>query len=303
MKTVRTMAELRAWRGDVAGTVGFVPTMGSLHEGHLSLVQRAVAENDVVAASIFVNPAQFDDEGDLAAYPRDPERDAAMLHGAGCDLLFLPTPEELYPEGYETWVMPGAVAEPLEGASRAGHFVGVDTIVLKLFLLVQPTNAYFGQKDAQQVAVISTMVRDLNVPTTVVPCPTLRDADGLAMSSRNARLGPAERAAAPVLHRALGAAADALAAGERDAEAVRARMRAVIEAEPLARIDYVSVADRITLRELETVDPAAGALLSMAVHVGPVRLIDNLPWTAAKQEQPSASDERVARVTTKEVRP
>ena len=282
MTTVTTIEAVRAWRREVVGDVGFVPTMGSLHEGHLSLVRRAAEENVAVAASIFVNPAQFDNADDLARYPRDPERDAAMLAGAGCDLLFLPEPAELYPPGFETWVMPGPVAEPLEGASRAGHFKGVDTIVLKLFLIVQAQRAYFGQKDAQQVAVISTMARDLNVPTEIVPCPTIREPDGLAMSSRNTRLSPEERAAAPVLHRALQAARAALLAGERDAEALRRMMRDVIEREPLARIDYVSVANLRTLRELERADfgsdaPTEGVLLSMAVHIGPVRLIDNLP--------------------------
>jgi pantoate--beta-alanine ligase len=288
MKTVTTIDAVRAWRRGVAGDVGFVPTMGSLHEGHLSLVRKAAAENEAVAASIFVNPAQFDDPEDLARYPRDPERDAALLAEAGCDLLFLPEPAELYPPGFETWVMPGPVAEPLEGASRAGHFVGVDTVVLKLLNIVQAQQAYFGQKDAQQVAVISAMARDLNVPTTIVPCPTVREADGLAMSSRNARLSPEERAAAPVLHRALQAARSALFEGERDAEALRALMRTVIEAEPLAKIDYVSVADLATLRELATIrlDEDGGVLLSMAVFVGPVRLIDNLPVRAAETTAP-----------------
>lgn len=274
MKLVETVAELRAWRASAAQSLGLVPTMGFLHEGHLSLVRRAKVENTLAAASIFANPAQFNRPEDLATYPRDIPRDLAMLAGAGCDLVFVPQAAEIYPPGFDTWVQPGAIAAPLEGAHRPGHFRGVATVVLKFFNLFQPRTAYFGQKDAQQLAVIRRMTRDLDVPVTIVGCETVREPDGLAMSSRNSRLGPVERAAAPVLHRALKAARDAWRAGESDAEALRRRMRTVLAAEPLARPDYVSVADPLTLAELARAE--AGALLSLAVDIGPARLIDNL---------------------------
>lgn len=279
MITVHSPAELRAWRAEHPATLGLVPTMGFLHEGHLSLLRRAKAENALAAASIFANPAQFNNPADLAAYPRDIPRDQALLAGAGCDLIFVPEPADMYPPGFDTWVIPGAIAAPLEGEHRPGHFRGVATVVLKLFNLFQAERAYFGQKDAQQLAVIRAMVRDLDLPVAVVGCPTLREADGLAMSSRNSRLDARERAAAPVLYRALSAARDAWRLGEEDAEALRARMRAVLAAEPLADVEYVSVAHPDSLRELERA--IAGAVLSMAVNIGRVRLIDNLVLEAA----------------------
>jgi len=248
--------------------------MGALHEGHLSLVRRARAECDQVVASVFVNPTQFGPREDLTRYPRDPGRDQRLLEEARCDLLFIPAPEEMYPPASDTFVEPGAVAAPLEGERRPGHFRGVATVVLKLFNIVAPTRAYFGRKDAQQLAVIRKMVADLNVDVLVVPCATVREPDGLALSSRNAYLSPEERAAATVLYRALGSAGRCFQAGERDAAALRAAMLDVLVAEPGARTDYVSVADPLTLRELERVE--THALLSLAVRIGGTRLIDNV---------------------------
>jgi pantoate--beta-alanine ligase len=273
VKTVTTISAVREWRHAAASDLGLVPTMGYLHAGHVSLVERARRENPRVAASLFVNPTQFAPHEDLARYPRDLARDQELLEAAGCDLLFAPSVEEMYPHPAETFVDPGPVAAPLEGERRPGHFRGVATVVLKLFGIFEPTRAYFGEKDAQQLAVIRRVVRDLDVPVAIVGCPTQRAADGLALSSRNSYLSPAERAAAPVLYRALAAAADAWAKGERRGHALRDAMTRVIAAEPLARTDYVSAADPETLQE---VDVAAGpVLLSMAVYFGRTRLIDN----------------------------
>ncbi len=275
MRVVRTLTEARAWRRDAPYDVGLVPTMGYLHEGHLSLVRQARAANPHVAASVFVNPTQFGPHEDLARYPRDFGRDQALLEAAGCDLVFAPSVEEMYPAGFETTVDAGSVAEPLEGERRPGHFRGVATVVLKLFGILQPTRAYFGEKDAQQLAVIRRMVRDLDVPVEVVGCPIVREADGLAMSSRNSYLDPAGRRAAPVLYRALAAARGAWEAGERSADVLRRLMRETILAEPQAQIDYVAVTDPVTFRDLVTTD--GGALLLLAVRVGGrARLIDNL---------------------------
>jgi pantoate--beta-alanine ligase len=275
MRTVTTIDAVRAWRRSVAGDVGFVPTMGYLHAGHAALCARARRENAALAASIFVNPTQFAPHEDLARYPRDLARDQELLAREGCDLLFAPDAAEVYPPGFATFVDVGPVAEPLEGARRPGHFRGVATVVLKLLSIVQPTRAYFGQKDAQQLAVIRRLVRDLDVPVEVVACPTVREPDGLALSSRNSYLSPAERAAAPVLHRALRAAEARWAAGEHDAEALRQAMRETLATEPLARPAYVSAADPLSLAELQQVGEA-GALLSLAVQIGPACLIDNL---------------------------
>lgn len=274
VKVIESIEGVRSWRADAPGEVGLVPTMGYLHEGHLALVRRAVDENARVAASIFVNPAQFNRATDLASYPRNLERDVALLAEAGCDLVFAPDAETLYPPGFDTWVAPGRVAEPNEGAHRPGHFRGVATVVLKLINIVQPQRAYFGQKDAQQLAVVRALVRDLDVPVEVIGVATVREADGLAMSSRNVRLDATERAAAPVLHRALQGAMAAWRAGERDAEALRHRMRSVVATEPRAVLDYVSVADPDTLEELTTV--GGRAVLSLAATLGAARLIDNL---------------------------
>ncbi len=273
MQTVITLDELRLARAGLPGPVGFVPTMGYLHAGHISLAERARAECASVVASIFVNPTQFGPNEDLAKYPRDLPRDLALLEVAGVDLVWTPTPEVIYPPGFQTWVTVEGLTSPLEGAQRPGHFRGVTTVVAKLFNAVQPQKAYFGQKDAQQAAVIRRMTRDLDFPIEIVVCPTVRAADGLAMSSRNTYLNPEERQAATVLFRALSAAKAAYEQGERDAETLRRIMTETINAEPLARLQYVSCADYDTLEELTQV--TGRALLSMAVFIGKTRLIDN----------------------------
>jgi pantoate--beta-alanine ligase len=274
MKTIRSLSELRAARAALPEPVGLVPTMGYLHEGHLSLVRRAREECASVVASIFVNPTQFGPQEDLGSYPRDLPRDLALLEELSVDLVWAPSTEVVYPEGFQTAVIVEEVTKPLEGAHRPGHFRGVTTVVAKLFNAVQPHKAYFGQKDAQQAVVIQQMVRDLDFPLEVVVCPIVREPDGLAMSSRNTYLNPDQRKAATVLFRALSSARGAFEAGERDAEELRRIMAAAIDAEPLARAVYVSCADPDTLRELE--GEVKRALLSMAVYVGKTRLIDNL---------------------------
>ncbi|MBN1888242.1 MAG: pantoate--beta-alanine ligase [Thermoflexales bacterium] len=273
METVTTIADVRRIRARRAGTWGLVPTMGYLHEGHLSLCQRARAECEHVAASIFVNPTQFGPHEDLARYPRDLPRDLRLLEEAGVELVFTPEPDELYPAGFQTYVNVEQVTLPLEGAARPGHFRGVATVVAKLFNIFQPERAYFGQKDAQQVAVIKQMACDLDFPVEIVVCPTVREPDGLAMSSRNSYLTPAQRQAAVVLYRSLCAAKAAWEAGERDGEALRRAIRDVLASELLASPEYVSAADPLTLAELGA--PSRGVLLSMAVRVGSTRLIDN----------------------------
>jgi pantoate--beta-alanine ligase len=273
MKTVTGLEDLRLARRALEGAVGFVPTMGYLHEGHLSLVRRARDECPHVVVSIFVNPAQFGPQEDLSKYPRDLPRDLALLEPLAPDLVWTPAPEVLYPPGFQTWVEVEDVTRPLEGAMRPGHFRGVTTVVAKLFNAVGPQRAYFGQKDAQQAAVIRQMARDLDFPVEVIICPTVREPDGLAMSSRNAYLSAEERRAATVLHRALSAARDANQKGERRAAELRRIMQETIEAEPLAKMQYVSCADYDTLQELEQI--SGKALLSMAVFIGKTRLIDN----------------------------
>jgi len=273
MEVVRTRAELRDALRRAARPIGFVPTMGWLHAGHTTLIEQARAENGTVVVSIFVNPRQFGEAADFTQYPRNEGRDLEACRAAGVDLVFAPTVDEVYPPGFDTTVSVSGIAEPLEGAARPGHFDGVATVVAILFSLVGADRAYFGLKDYQQVAVIRRMALDLALPTEVVSCETVREPDGLALSSRNARLSPAGRAAAPVLRRALLAGADAIGGGEHDAAAVRAVMRGVLDAEPLADPDYVSVADPETLRELDVI--ADGALLSLAVRIESVRLIDN----------------------------
>lgn len=273
METVRTVDQVRAVRRGLAGTWGLVPTMGALHEGHLSLVRRARRENDHVAVSIFVNPTQFAPGGDLSKYPRPIERDLELLHVENVDLVFTPSNEEIYPDGYQTYVTVEQVTNPLEGAMRPGHFRGVATVVAKLFNIFQPDRAYFGQKDAQQVVVIKQMVRDLNFPIEIVVGETMRERDGLAMSSRNAYLSPEERKAASVLYRALCEAKSRWGAGERSGDKLRAVMHKVLAGEPMARVEYVSAADPETLQELEQVGDRV--LLSLAVRFGETRLIDN----------------------------
>jgi pantoate--beta-alanine ligase len=255
--------------------LGLVPTMGYLHEGHLSLVRQARAECGAVAVSIFVNPTQFAPNEDLARYPRNLERDLELLAQEQTDLVFVPSVAEIYPPGHSTVVDVQGVTEMLEGAARPGHFRGVATVVCKLLNIVQPTRAYFGQKDAQQTVVIRTMARDLNLPAQIVVAPTMREPDGLAMSSRNVYLGPDERRAATALYRALQAARQRYALGERSAESLRSTIRAILDAEPLAQVDYISIADQLALRELDQIDDS-GALVSLAVRFGKTRLIDNL---------------------------
>jgi len=274
MQLAKAIVEVRSFRRAAAGTWGLVPTMGYLHAGHISLVQRARAENDHVAVSIFVNPTQFGPQEDLSRYPRDLKRDLELLEAEGVDLVFAPEAPEMYPAGFQTYVEVTDVTRPLEGASRPGHFRGVATVVLKLFNIVQPDRAYFGQKDAQQAAVVRRMARDLDLPLEIVICPIAREVDGLALSSRNVYLNPQERVAATALSRALRAAGERYAAGERSGDALRAAMSAVLAAEPLARPEYVSAADPETLAELERVEN--GVLLSMAVRIGTTRLIDNV---------------------------
>jgi pantoate--beta-alanine ligase len=276
-QVLRTRAELRAALADVERPLGLVPTMGWLHEGHRSLMSRARADNATAIATIFVNPRQFNEAADYQRYPRNEARDLAICEEEGLDLVFAPSVDEVYPPGFDTTVSVGAIARPLEGAARPGHFDGVATVVAILFNLIGAERAYFGQKDAQQVMVIRQMARDLAIPTEVIACPTVREPDGLALSSRNVHLTPDQRAGAPVLRRALLAGRARWEAGERSADALRAAMRAELASEPLAAPHYVSVADGATLAELERVPDAGPALLSLAVRFGETRLIDNEP--------------------------
>lgn len=259
--------------------LGLVPTMGALHDGHLALVKRARQENQTVVATIFVNPTQFGPQEDLAAYPRDRERDLGLFRQQGVDLVFTPAVDEIYPPGFDTWVVVGALGDRLEGARRPGHFRGVATVVTKLFTLARPDRAYFGQKDGQQLAVIRRLTRDLNLGLEIVAVPTVRDPDGLAQSSRNAYLTPSQREAAPVVYRALRRAEELWNNGVIDAGQLRAEVKAVLEAEPLVEsIDYVSVAGGESLEELDQL-PRSGqirAMVSVAVMMGRTRLIDNV---------------------------
>ncbi len=274
MKVIETIADMRQIRAGLAEPVGFVPTMGYLHEGHLSLVRGARAGCSSVIASIFVNPAQFAPSEDFSSYPRDTERDLALLKKEGADIVFMPAEAEMYPPGFDSWVEVGQIARRLEGASRPSHFRGVATVCAKLFHIVQPDRAYFGQKDAQQAAVIKKMVADLAMNLEVITLPTVREPDGLALSSRNSYLNLEERQAALVLRRALTLAQANWSQGERDAGKLRKAMASLIKKQPLAEIDYVSVANAVTLEELDSVEPPA--LVSMAVKIGKTRLIDNI---------------------------
>lgn len=274
MKVIETVSEMHQIRRQCRGSVGVVPTMGYLHKGHMSLVRRARLENDTVIATIFVNPTQFGKGEDLDSYPRDLRRDCEVLEQAGTDFVFIPADRQMYPPDYQTYVNVEKVTKLLEGAARPSHFRGVTTVVAKLFNLTRPHRAYFGQKDAQQVRVIQQMVKDLNYDLEIVVCPTVREEDGVAMSSRNSYLSPAEREAALVLNRALRAAEARYRAGERDAAALRATMQKALRAEPLAHVEYVSVASMNTLDEVNQIKEPA--LASMAVRIGPARLIDNV---------------------------
>jgi pantoate--beta-alanine ligase len=275
MRTLRTIASLRehlrAARAQ-GRTIGLVPTMGAFHAGHVSLMERARAEADDVVVSLFVNPTQFGPSEDLAAYPRDEARDAAIAEQAGVDVLFAPPVEEVYPDGFQTTVTVGALAEPLEGAQRPGHFDGVATVVTKLLNMVGPDVAYFGQKDAQQALIVRRVARDLDIPTRIEVCPTVREADGLALSSRNAYLAPAERERAIALRRALDAAEQAIAAGERDAGAVATAAHAAMEpfgVEP----EYLALVASESLQPVDRID--GEILVALAARVGRARLIDN----------------------------
>ncbi len=284
MKRIQTIAEMKAACRQVmhsGKTLGFVPTMGALHEGHFSLVRAAKARCDVTAVSIFVNPLQFGPTEDLSKYPRPLERDAELLEQLGVDLLFLPTVEEMYPAGAKTHVLVEGLSDKLDGASRPGHFRGVATVVTKLFEIVRPDCAFFGQKDAAQVAVLRKLVKDLDMDVEMVVCPIVREQDGLAMSSRNIYLTPEQRQQALVLHRALMRVQTAAEQGERDAARLGEIAQQVIGEERGARLDYFAIVDP------ETLDPVAdasqGALVAVAAYFGTTRLIDNILITAASK--------------------
>ena len=274
MKVIEKINDMRQLRQQLAEPVGLVPTMGYLHEGHLALVRQARAENSSVVVSIFVNPTQFGPQEDYEKYPRDHELDLSILEKEKTDIVFMPSVSEMYPAQFNSWVEVGKVTERLEGAARPGHFRGVTTIVAKLFNIIQPTRAYFGQKDAQQAIVIKKMVADLNMNLEIVTVPTVREPDGLAMSSRNTYLNPQERQAALVLYQALSLAQKLWSQGEKNAKRIRQEIVAFIKKQPLADIDYVSIADTETLDELDTVK--SPALVSLAVKIGRTRLIDNI---------------------------
>ena len=275
MKIVSTIEEVRAqvkeWKKE-GKTVGFVPTMGYLHEGHASLMD-AAGENDKVVVSIFVNPMQFGPNEDLASYPRDLEHDAKVCEAHGVDLIFHPTPEEMYGDNFYSYVDMDVLTKELCGLSRPVHFRGVCTVVAKLFNIVTPDKAYFGQKDAQQLAVIKRMVKDLNMPLTIVGCPIIREEDGLAKSSRNTYLSPEERKAALVLSRSIFLGKKMVEQGEKDCRKIKEAMKAEIEKEPLAKIDYVKIVDLSTMQQVETTEH--GVLAAIAVYIGKTRLIDN----------------------------
>ena len=278
-KILETIPEMRAqaaaWKKEGL-SLGLVPTMGFLHAGHRSLIDRARAENDRVVVSIFVNPLQFGPGEDLAGYPRDLKRDREVCRAAGAEAVFLPSASDMYPPESRTRVDMSELTETLCGASRPGHFQGVLTVVTKLFNIVQPDRAYFGRKDAQQLAVIQRLVRDLDMPVTVVPCPLLREPDGLALSSRNVYLSPEERRAALVLSQSLALGQKRLAAGETRAEALLTEMRAMILGEPLVKLDYLEIVDAETMRPLADIDRPI--LVALAVFVGRARLIDNFSY-------------------------
>lgn len=290
MQVIETVADMQSARQAMRGTVGLVPTMGFLHEGHLSLVRRARADNDTVVVSIFVNPTQFGPEEDFDRYPRNIERDLDLLRDEGVDVVFSPETAEIYPPDFDDWIeLDGPLVDRLEGASRPGFFRGVCTVVARLFAFVAPDRAYFGQKDAQQLRVIRRMVRERRIPVEIVPMPIVREYDGLAMSSRNAYLSPGERSHALALSRSLAEARSLVAGGVTDAAKLRWAVQRIIEAEPGIEIDYVSVSDEETLEELEAIDRPA--LLLLAAHVGPTRLIDNTVLIPAGVEAPTALEQ------------
>jgi pantoate--beta-alanine ligase len=274
MKVVETIPEMKKTRRALQEPVGFVPTMGYLHEGHVSLVREAKKENKSVIVSIYVNPTQFGPKEDLSKYPRDLRRDLEMLEKVGTDVVFFPSDKEMYPGGYDTWVEVDKLTKRLEGASRPTHFRGVTTIVNKLFNIVEADSAYFGQKDAQQALVIQKMAKDLNMNVQVIVCPTIREPDGLAMSSRNVYLTPEQRKQATVLYRSLQLAKDLYTKSERNAPKIKQQMTGLIQKEPLAVIDYISIANPETLEEFDTIQ--GKAIVSMVIKFGNTRLLDNL---------------------------
>ncbi|MGD0355642.1 MAG: pantoate--beta-alanine ligase [Dehalococcoidia bacterium] len=274
MQTAHSIEEMKHLRSKCRGSVGFVPTMGYLHEGHLELVSQAKNENYVAVVSIFVNPTQFAPHEDFKAYPRDLDRDLTLLESAGTDIVFIPGDKDMYPADYDTWVEVKGITRHLEGRSRPTHFQGVTTVCSKLFNIVEPNKAYFGQKDAQQALVIQKMVADLNMNLEVIVAPTIREKDGLAMSSRNVYLTPEERKSAPVLYKALQLARDMHAKGESDAILIKNAMTKLISSVPAARIDYISIADIGTLQEVN--DIRGRVLVSLAVKLGKPRLVDNI---------------------------
>jgi pantoate--beta-alanine ligase len=286
MRTVNTIAGMKASAIEARAkgkTIGFVPTMGYLHEGHLSLVRESRKSADVTVVSIFVNPLQFGPQEDFRRYPRDPERDAALLEKEGVDILFLPENREMYPEGYLTSVEVAGLQDKLCGRSRPGHFRGVATVVLKLFNIVRPDYAFFGQKDAQQVVILQKMVQDLNADMEIRAMPIIREPDGLAMSSRNAYLSAEERRAALVLPKCVEEARRMFEKGERAAGPIRERLSQAIAAEPLASIDYVEIADPNSLEPVERID--GEALVALAVYIGKTRLIDNAILGSTKDKK------------------
>jgi len=274
MQVARSIAEMKRLRRDCAGSVGLVPTMGYLHRGHLELARRAKSENTVAVATIFVNPTQFGPSEDFKSYPRDLDRDLALLDEVKTDIVFVPPDKEMYPGGYDTWVEVRGITARLEGKSRPTHFQGVTTVCNKLFNIVQPDRAYFGQKDAQQAIVIQKMVSELNMNLEVIVCPTVRESDGLAMSSRNTYLTKEERVSAVVLYKSLCLAEDMYAKGERDAAIIKKAMNGLISAEAAAKPDYISIADIASLDEVDII--RGRVLVSLAVRLGKPRLIDNI---------------------------
>ncbi len=274
MQVVRSIAEMKKLRRQCAGSVGLVPTMGYLHEGHLELARRAKSENPVAVATIFVNPTQFGPGEDFKSYPRDLERDLSLLDKVKTDIVFVPSDKEMYPEGYDTWVEVRGITAKLEGKSRPTHFQGVTTVCNRLFNIIEPDRAYFGQKDAQQAIVIQRMVSDLNMNLAIVVCPTVRESDGLAMSSRNTYLTAEERPSAVVLYKSLCLAKDMYDKGEREADVIKKAMDGLISGVPAAKIDYISIADTGTLDEVEII--RGKVLISLAVRLGKPRLIDNI---------------------------
>ena len=274
MKIIEKIDDMKRLRQQLTEPVGLVPTMGYLHEGHLALVRRAGDENTWVVVSIFVNPMQFGQQEDLNRYPRDPQRDLALLARERANIIFMPSTAEMYPPRFNSRVEVSDVLDRLEGASRPGHFRGVTTVCAKLFNIIQPTKAYFGQKDAQQLIAIKKMAADLNMNLEIVAVPTVREPDGLALSSRNTYLNPEQRQAAKVIYQALNLAQKLWSQGEKDAEHLRQEMLTLIQKQPLAEIDYISVANADTLNELDRINPPA--LVSLAVRIGNTRLIDNI---------------------------